>query len=122
VPNVCWFMQSRQPGSRPRQRLGDEKIQRSSGGVSTASFPWIRFIQNYWIPAIRASIELDRNNADKAIELLQAAVPYELADPPPFSAGTMYPAYLRGEAYLFARKGSEAAVGSKRSSIIRVSS
>jgi hypothetical protein len=48
-------------------------------------------------------------NAEKAIELLQAAVPYELADPPPFAAGTMYPAYLRGEAYLAAHKGSEAA-------------
>jgi hypothetical protein len=33
-PRICWFMQSRQPGSRPRQRLGDEKIQRSSGGTS----------------------------------------------------------------------------------------
>jgi len=36
-------------------------------------------------------------------------VPYELADPPPFAAGTMYPAYLRGQAYLLAGKGTEAA-------------
>ncbi len=76
-------------------------------------FPMDTLMQNYWIPAIRASVELEHanssQNAEKAIELLQAAVPYELADPPPFAAGTMYPAYLRGEAYLAARKGSEAA-------------
>jgi hypothetical protein len=33
-PRICWFVQSRQPGSHPRQRLGDEKIQRTSGGTS----------------------------------------------------------------------------------------
>jgi hypothetical protein len=33
-------------------------------------------------------------------------IPYELADPPPFSAGTMYPVYLRGQAYLGMEKGS----------------
>ncbi|MGB0079612.1 MAG: hypothetical protein WBP87_18780, partial [Candidatus Sulfotelmatobacter sp.] len=32
--------------------------------------------------------------------LLHSSIPYELADPPPFSAGTMYPVYLRGQAYL----------------------
>ena len=72
-------------------------------------FPLDTLMQNYWIPAIRASIELERKNADKSVELLQAAIPYEFADPPPFAAGTMYPAYLRGQAYLVARKGAEAA-------------
>jgi len=72
-------------------------------------FPLDTLMQNYWIPAIQASIELDRRNADKAIALLQAALPYELADPPPFAAGTIYPAYLRGQAYLFVHKGPEAA-------------
>jgi len=74
-----------------------------------SEFPLDTLMQNYWIPAIRASIELDHRNGDKAIALLQAAVPYEFADPPPFAAGTMYPAYLRGQAYLFAHKGAEAA-------------
>ncbi|MGP0020549.1 MAG: protein kinase domain-containing protein [Candidatus Sulfotelmatobacter sp.] len=72
-------------------------------------FPLDTLVQNYWIPAIRAAIELDRKNADRAIGLLQSSVPYELADPPPFAAGTMYPAYLRGQAYLSAGKGTEAA-------------
>ena len=72
-------------------------------------FPLDTLIQNYWIAAIRASVELNLKNSDKAIELLKPAVAYELADPPPFAAGTMYPVYLRGQAYLSARKGSEAA-------------
>ena len=45
----------------------------------------------------------------QAIAILHASIPYELADPPPFSAGTMYPVYLRGEAYLRARNGELAA-------------
>ena len=43
----------------------------------------------------------------KAIETLQAAIPYELG-----SVGyvTLYPVFVRGEVYLAARHGSEAAV------------
>jgi eukaryotic-like serine/threonine-protein kinase len=72
-------------------------------------FPQDTLMQNYWVPAISAAIEVDRKNPEKAIELLQAAVPYELADPPPFASATIYPAFLRGQAFLLARKGPEAA-------------
>jgi eukaryotic-like serine/threonine-protein kinase len=40
-----------------------------------------------------------------AIEVLQSAGPYELS-----SLGRLYPVYVRGEAYLAARQGSEAGV------------
>jgi eukaryotic-like serine/threonine-protein kinase len=72
-------------------------------------FPLDTLIQNYWIPTVRAAIKLQRHDSTKAVEILRASVPYELADPPPFSAGTMYPAYLRGEAYLGAGNGRLAA-------------
>ncbi|HYA63254.1 MAG TPA: protein kinase [Candidatus Sulfotelmatobacter sp.] len=72
-------------------------------------FPLDTLIQNYWLPTIRAAIELQRHDSAKAIAILHASVPYELADPPPFSAGTMYPVYLRGEAYLGAGNGALAA-------------
>jgi hypothetical protein len=52
---------------------------------------------------------LQRHDPAKAIGILRASIPYELADPPPFSAGTMYPVYLRGEAYLGAGNGKLAA-------------
>jgi tetratricopeptide (TPR) repeat protein len=95
-------------------RAGDAAEAEKLADHLNQEFPMDTLMQNYWIPAIRASVELDRaslsrKSAEKAIALLQPALPYELADPPPFAAGTMYPAYLRGEAYLAARKGGEAA-------------
>jgi eukaryotic-like serine/threonine-protein kinase len=54
--------------------------------------------------------ELDRQNRMKAVELLQASLPYELGTPPPFTMPTLYPIYLRGEAYLEAHRPKEAAV------------
>ncbi len=72
-------------------------------------FPLDTLMQSYWIPVIHAVIELNHRNAGRALELLQSALPYELADPPPFTAGTMYPACLSGQAYLLEQKGTQAA-------------
>jgi eukaryotic-like serine/threonine-protein kinase len=68
-------------------------------------------VTQYWIPVIRASIEIARNNPGRAIELLQATTPYELASPVTWSGlgGPLYPAYLRGEAYLLMHRGGDAA-------------
>jgi tetratricopeptide (TPR) repeat protein/predicted Ser/Thr protein kinase len=90
-------------------RAGDIAEAEQQADHLNREFPLDTLVQNYWLPAIRASIELDRKNTEKAITFLQPALPYELADPPPFAAGTMYPAYLRGQAYLSAGKGAEAA-------------
>ena len=61
-----------------------------------------------YIPTLRALLALNHSEPSKAVELLKGAIPYELA------AGTrahrLYPAYVRGEAYLAARQGREAAV------------
>ena len=72
-------------------------------------FPLDTVMQNYWLPAVQAAIELQRHDFAKAMGILHASIPYELADPPPFTAGTMYPVYLRGEAYLEAGNGGLAA-------------
>jgi eukaryotic-like serine/threonine-protein kinase len=40
---------------------------------------------------------------------LEAAAPYELGEPPQFQLGTLYPAYIRGQAYLAAHNGTAAA-------------
>ncbi|HLW81143.1 MAG TPA: protein kinase [Candidatus Acidoferrales bacterium] len=61
-------------------------------------------LNNYWLPTIRASIELDHDRAQQALELLKAASPYELG-----RAGSLYPVYVRGEAYLRVRDGQKAA-------------
>jgi serine/threonine protein kinase/Flp pilus assembly protein TadD len=72
-------------------------------------FPLDTLMQNYWIPTVQAAIALQRHDSAQAIEILQASVPYELADPPPFSSGTMYPVYVRGQAYLGSANGALAA-------------
>jgi predicted Zn-dependent protease len=76
-------------------------------------YPEDTLLNNYWLPSIRATIELARNNADKAIEILQAAVPYELGNPSPEpeNGGMLYPDYVRGQAYLKLRRGKEAVAG-----------
>lgn len=51
---------------------------------------------------IRAAVELRHNNADKAIQSLQPASQYE-------AIAQFWPAYLRGQAYLRLKKGTEAA-------------
>jgi len=86
-------------------RAGDVAAAQKLVDALNQEFPLDTLMQNYWLPATRAAIELQRHDSAKAIEILRASVPYELADPPPFSAGTMYPAYLRGEAYLSAGNG-----------------
>jgi tetratricopeptide (TPR) repeat protein len=70
-----------------------------------AEFPVSTLIHSYWLPAIRAEIELHARNYNRAIELLRPTASYELADTPV----PLAPVYVRGEAYLEARQGEAAA-------------
>jgi hypothetical protein len=90
-------------------RGGDVTAAQKLVDALNQEFPLDTLMQNYWLATVRAAIELQRHDSAKAIGFLHASVPYELADPPPFSAGTMYPVYLRGEAYLGEGKGGLAA-------------
>ena len=63
----------------------------------------------YWLPTIKAVIELNANNSAQALVFLEAAAPYELGGPPQLQLGTLYPAYIRGQARLRANNGSGAA-------------
>ncbi len=73
--------------------------------------PLNTMLNGYWLPTIRAAIALDGKHPQKAIELLQAALAYELGEPSPGAqvGGTLYPVYVRGEAYLGAGQGQQAA-------------
>jgi len=73
------------------------------------SYPSQTVLKVYWLPTIKAAIELNANNAAQALVFLEAAAPYELGEPPQFQLGTIYPAYLRGQAYLAAHSGATAA-------------
>jgi eukaryotic-like serine/threonine-protein kinase len=73
------------------------------------AFPVGTMMQNYWLPTLRAMLELNRGNAAKAIEMLQGTANYEFGSPSPFQPSTMYPIYVRGQAYLTAHDGGAAA-------------
>jgi hypothetical protein len=66
-------------------------------------FPDHTIVQSYDVPTIRAQLALSHDDPSGAIEVLQAAVPYELSN-----AGALYPVYVRGKPYLAAHKGQEA--------------
>jgi predicted Zn-dependent protease len=67
-------------------------------------FPSDTMLQSYWLPTIRAAIELDRKNPSGALERLQGAASYDLG-----ADGSLYPAYVRGQAFLMMHQGSAAA-------------
>jgi tetratricopeptide (TPR) repeat protein len=63
-------------------------------------------VQANYLPTLHAQLALNRSDPSKAIELLQATAPYELGN---VGEGALNPIYVRGEAYLAARQGREAA-------------
>ena len=67
-------------------------------------FPEDTIIRSYYLPTLRAQLALGRGDPSKAVEVLRAATPYELS-----SSGALYPVYVRGESYLAAHRGKDAA-------------
>jgi serine/threonine protein kinase/predicted Zn-dependent protease len=86
---------------------GDAAHAQSLGDDLGKRFIQDTVVQSVWLPTVRAQIETGRKNPARSIELLQAAGPYELGN---VGSLSLYPVYVRGEAYLAARQGSEAAV------------
>ena len=66
-------------------------------------------VQFNYLPTTRAQIDLIHNDFARAVEALQPAAPYELGSPHGVILLALYPVYVRGEAYLAAHQGSEAA-------------
>jgi tetratricopeptide (TPR) repeat protein len=74
-------------------------------------FPLDTQMQSLWLPAIQAQLALNKKNSDSALTALQAATsPLELGEVSFVSnLSCLYPTYVRGEAYLAAGQGKEAA-------------
>jgi serine/threonine protein kinase/tetratricopeptide (TPR) repeat protein len=70
-------------------------------------FPQDTLVQSLVLPTVQGQIEIARKNPARSIELLQAATPYQLT----YASlrGCIYPAYVRGQAYLAAKQGAAAA-------------
>ena len=72
----------------------------------SAKRPEDTLVQHYFIPTIRAAIKLRQHDAAAAVELLRGAAKYDLA----FTGSVyLYPAYIRGLAYLELGDGQSAA-------------
>src|SRR6202171_239778 len=73
-------------------------------------FPLDTQVQSLWLPAIQAQLELNRKNPAAAIDRLEASTRIDLGQIQFINnISCLYPVYIRGQAYLAAGKGSEAA-------------
>ena len=71
-------------------------------------YPTHTMLKFYWLPTIRAVLELNRGNSPQALADLEPAAPYELGLAANLISN-MYPVYVRGQAYLLAHDGRAAA-------------
>jgi tetratricopeptide (TPR) repeat protein len=88
-------------------RAGDSPAAEQLAAELGKAYPEDTLIQNYWLPTVRAAIELNQGNSARAVEVLQSMGSRELGQPA--FAILMHPVYVRGEAFLAAGKGAEAA-------------
>jgi DNA-binding winged helix-turn-helix (wHTH) protein len=74
-------------------------------------FPQDTSLQFNYLPTLRAKLALLRSNPQQAVDILRVAAPYELGLPANgfYNWPNLYPVYVRGEAYLAAHQGREAA-------------
>jgi len=91
---------------------GDLKGSQTLADDLEKRFPEDTCVRFSYLPTLRALFALAHGDSSSAIELLQTALPYEMA-PPGVTFygffGGLYPAYVRGEAYLAAKRGTAAA-------------
>ena len=64
-------------------------------------------MQRYFVPTVRAAVKLQQHDPEAAIALLRETVRYDLAINDSFDC--LYPAYIRGLAYLESGDGRSAA-------------
>jgi len=74
-------------------------------------FPKDTVVQFNYLPTLRAKLSISGGNTSEALDSLRAATPYELGQTPYSAYGWtgLYPVFARGEAYLAAHQGGEAA-------------
>ena len=80
------------------KRLADEVSQEA---------PADTIVQRYLVPTVRAEVKLQQHDPNAAIDLLRGTVQYDLANTQSFDY--LYPAYIRGLAYLESGDGRSAA-------------
>jgi serine/threonine protein kinase/tetratricopeptide (TPR) repeat protein len=91
-------------------RTGETAQSRAILEALQKSDPTNTYLKVYWFPVIEASIAMAQQAPDRAIVALEPSLPYELGGAPPSNfSSPIYPAYLRGLAYLAQKNGAAAA-------------
>jgi serine/threonine protein kinase/Tfp pilus assembly protein PilF len=89
--------------------IGDTGRAQSLADDLHKRFPEDTVIQRNCVPTLRAQLALNLKHPRKAVDILQAADPYELSEvTSPLSRMALYPAYVRGKSYLDLHRGEEA--------------
>ena len=88
---------------------GDDKQAQALTADLDKRFPESTIVQANFLPTLRAKLALSKGNASGAIESLTAATPYDLGRCGNYEWTVLYAVYARGEAYLAAHQGKEAA-------------
>jgi eukaryotic-like serine/threonine-protein kinase len=89
---------------------GDASHAESLANDLNQEYPLATQMQALWLPAIRAQLALNRKDSAKALELLPPAGALEFgAIPFATNLTSLYPIYVRAQAYLAAGQGKEAA-------------
>jgi eukaryotic-like serine/threonine-protein kinase len=89
---------------------GDAARAESLASDLSKRFPLDTQMQSLWLPPVRAQLEINRKNAAGALEHLKASAPIELGQTVFIAQlSFLYPTYIRGQAYLAAGQGKEAA-------------
>jgi serine/threonine protein kinase/tetratricopeptide (TPR) repeat protein len=90
-------------------RVGDTGRAQALVAELMKEFPQGTMLNGYWVPSIQAAIDLHQNDPAKAVQHLEPAARYELAQVFAYTIAPLYPVYLRGQAFLAAHQGREAA-------------
>jgi len=88
--------------TRPAQALPNDLGKR---------FPEDTMVQFHYLPTLRTKLAVSRGNASEALESLRTAAPYDLglSGHGEYLWSPLYPVFVRGESYLAAHQGSDAA-------------
>jgi len=90
---------------------GDNERAQAMTGDLGKRFPQNTIWRFNYLPTLSAKLAVNRGNTSEAIESLKAAAPYDLGQMTAFDYPwtSLYPVFVRGEAYLAAHQGVEAA-------------
>jgi eukaryotic-like serine/threonine-protein kinase len=88
---------------------GDSAKAQQLAGDLAKRFPKDTIVQFDYLPMIHAALALRSGDGAKAVEALVPSLPYELGQCNTTFTFSLYPVYLRGEAYLSAKQGGAAA-------------